>query len=306
MSVQRLLGIESAARRVQLRDEGLAKARDWLRSRAESAAADPDLLDEMTGVLDELALDRAIRSEVLEARLGLLKSLGDWADQAGQGTRRDFALRARGTTKSLGVADWRWLESRFDLERLRITPFAPMFWLAGDVSLHWEGRRVDLGGLHCAALPMRDLKRVERIAGQVVGWWLLENRASFERQAQGPLRGRVLVWLPGRPSSDWLEVMSHLLDLAPCEGYVSADADPAGVDIACTVGALWEREGLAWQPHLMGVPEWQSASQHWALNDHDRELLARLLARPTLPEGLRALCEQMQREGRKAEQEGWL
>jgi hypothetical protein len=88
--------------------------------------------------------------------------------------------------------------------------------------------------------------------------------------------------------------------------WISADADPAGVDIACGVGALWAERGLLWEPHQMGVAQWQDTTQRWPLNDHDRVLLERLLARTDLQPELRALCEAMRRDGRKAEQEAWL
>ena len=56
----------------------------------------------------------------------------------------------------------------------------------------------------------------------------------------------------------------------------------------------------------MDVAQWAATPQHWPLNEHDRGLLGNLLARTGLPGGLRALCEAMLREGRKAEQEGWV
>jgi hypothetical protein len=112
--------------------------------------------------------------------------------------------------------------------------------------------------------------------------------------------------MPGRPSTAWLRAVAHLLRLAPAPAWISADADPAGVDIACSVGALWTERGQPWEPHRMGVAEWNATAQRWPLNDHDRALLARLLAEPALAPDLRALCEAMLREGRKAEQEGWL
>lgn len=123
-------------------------------------------------------------------------------DSGAQGLRRDFALKARDSTKSIGAADWRWLESSFDLERLRIT----------------------------------------------------------ERQAQELPAGELLLWLPGRPSTAWMEAIAHLLRLAPAPSRISADADPAGVYIACTVGALWEAQGptLRWAwgcPHPNPLPE---------------------------------------------------
>lgn len=56
----------------------------------------------------------------------------------------------------------------------------------------------------------------------------------------------------------------------------------------------------------MGAAELDAARQPWALNAHDRALLARLLDVPDLPTVLRELCEAMQQHGHKAEQEGWL
>jgi hypothetical protein len=302
--LQELLGVTSRRGREEERQARLEQASAWLQARREETAAsalDPDLLDELTRALEQLRQDRMLPL----TRLGLLQSVAAWHDAGAQGSRRDFALRARGTTKSLTEADWRWLEAAFDLERLRIARFAPVAWMAGDLVLRWGERQVDAGALHCVGLPLSDLGRADAATGPQ-RYWLIENRASFERQAQSPQPGRLLVWLPGRPSTAWLEAMAHLLALAPAPAWISADADPAGVDIACTAGTLWEARGLAWEPHLMGAEQLAATGQDWPLNDHDRTLLANLLARPGLPPEMRALCEAMQLEGRKAEQEAWL
>ena len=302
--LQELLGVTSRRGREEERQARLEQASAWLQVRREETAAsalDPDLLDELTRALEQLRQDKALPL----ARLDLLQAVAAWHDAGTQGSRRDFALRARGTTKSLTEADWRWLEASFDLERLRIARFAPVAWIAGDLVLHWGERQVDAGALHCVGLPLSDLARADA-ATAPQRYWLIENRASFERQAQSREPGTMMVWLPGRPSTAWLEAMAHLLALAPAPAWISADADPAGVDIACTAGALWEARGLAWEPHRMGAEQLAATEQHWPLNDHDRTLLASLLSRPALPTELRALCEAMQREGRKAEQEAWL
>jgi hypothetical protein len=47
-------------------------------------------------------------------------------------------------------------------------------------------------------------------------------------------------------------------------------------------------------------------TQKWPLNDHDVVLLQRLLADDDLPDSMKDLSLAMMREGRKAEQEGWL
>nr|WP_034339123.1 DUF2399 domain-containing protein [Herbaspirillum sp. B39] len=306
--LQSLLGIAHAGQRQQEREALLAQSRRWLELRTQASASvalDPDLLDELTAALDVLEADKSLRRELLADRLGLLEAIASWHDSGQQGLRRNFALHARDLTKSMSNSEWRWLDSMFDLERLGIANFAQVGWLAGDLVLSWQARRVELAPLHCLGLPLEDLQRCDRITPPQ-RWWLIENRASFEHQARQRPLGVALLWMPGRPSAAWLDTVSHLLLLAPAPAWISADADPAGVDIACTAGARWTRAGLAWEPYQMGLAQWENTTQRWPLNAHDRRLLAALLARPGLPESLRALCVAMQAEGRKAEQEAWL
>jgi len=306
--LQSLLGVSSPRLRDERRRTLIEESRAWLRSRAETlnhSALDPDLLDEIEQAVVQLCDDTSLRLEPLSVRLQLLRAIAAWHDEGRQGSRRDFALYARGTTKALGEADWRWLEGSFDLERLRIARFAAVAWLAGDVTLNWSGQQVHLAALHCLGLPLADLKRASS-ASAPARWWLIENRASFERQAQQREGGLALLWMPGRPSVEWLESVDHLLRLAPAPAWISADADPSGVDIACAAGAVWQARKLPWEPHRMGVDQWTATSQYWPLNDHDRHLLEAQLARSDLPRELRQLCLAMQKEGRKAEQEGWV
>ncbi|MHA3902694.1 DUF2399 domain-containing protein [Castellaniella sp. WN] len=301
-----LLGVTGPNQRAETRQALIDQAQDWLRTWSTSATEpDPDLLDELERATAQLAGDRAPLDR-LARRLDLLRALTAWHDAEESGTRRDFALRAAGGTKALSAADWRWLESCFDLERLRIARFALMAWLAGDVTLGWgEGRMMPLSHLHCIGLPLTDLVRIDAAEAPRC-WWLIENRASFERQALDPEPGTALLWMPGRPPTAWRKAVGHLLHLAPAPARISADADPSGVDIACSVGEIWQSLNLTWEPHRMGVAEWTATAQTWPLNAHDRRLLDRLLDRPRLPAGLRALCKAMETEGRKAEQEAWL
>lgn len=305
--LQGLLGIIHAEQRQQARQAALEQAWQWLheRSNARQALLDPDLLDEFTLALKALEEDKALRTDVLDARLGLLRALASWHDSGQQGLRRNFALHARDLTKSLSASEWRWLDALFDLERLGIASFAQVGWLSGDLVLSLQGRRLELAPLHCAGLPLDDLLNVDAVTPPRQ-WWLIENRTSFELQARQRKADVALLWMPGRPSSSWLTMVSHLLRLAPAPAWISADADPAGVDIACTVGCRWEQAGLAWEPYQMGLAQWQATTQRWPLNAHDRRLLDGLLGRPSLPAALRALCEAMHTEGRKAEQEAWL
>ncbi len=306
--LQTLLGLTNSGQRAELRAAQVEHARAWLQARRDhpsTSSLDPDLLDELSSALSALENERTMRIDQLALRLSLLQSIAVWRVTGLQGNRRDFALHARGSTKALTEADWRWLESSFDLDRLRIARFAQVVWLAGNITLRWGEQTTALASLHFAGLPLADLARAEAVSTPT-RWWLIENRASFERQAIERKRGVVLVWMPGRPSSGWLAAVGHLLERAPAPAWISADTDPAGVDIACGVGALWASRGLAWEPYRMGIKQWEATAQHWPLNEHDRRLLAVLLARQDLPPELRNLCERMQEDGRKAEQKAWL
>ncbi len=308
LRLQNLLGLSNASQRLQARQAKITEIIEWLDARRITTATsvlDPDLLDELSRGVTELEQDKLLRLDVLDSRLSLLKAVASWHDNQQQGSRRNFALHARDTTKSLSAAEWHWLESTFDLERLGIARFAQVAWLAGDIELIWGKHKVDLAPLHCLGLPLDDLQKLDTVSS-LERWWLIENRASFEKQAGQRKPGVVLIWMPGRPSHAWMLAMSNLLRLASAPAWISADADPAGVDIACGVGQLWEKQGFTWEPHLMGVEQWEATLQRWPLNDHDRRLLSFLLAKAKLEPTLRALCEAMMREGRKAEQEAWL
>lgn len=244
--------------------------------------------------------------EVLEARDRWIRALHSWCLDERQGTRRDFALHAGQHTKAIGAGDWKWLEEHFDLERYGVSHFTPMMWVAGQGVLYWDECTVALNAVKFLALPLDDVLRVKSVTAAPAHWWLIENRTSFERQAQQLADGVLLAWMPGRPSTAWLAAIEHLVRCAPAPLRVSADADPAGVDMAWGMGRVWERQGLPWEPFRMGIDELHAAQQPWALNAHDKALISRLLASPDLPQALHQLCLAMQRDGFKAEQEGWL
>ncbi len=299
-----LCGVGSRTQRDEARSQGLKQAYSWFH--ALSTDTDPELRDSVIQAIEQLEVEATLRVDILLTRLALLTSLIEWRRAQMNGTRRDFALFAGEHTKSIGASDWKWLERFFDLERLGVTHFLPSIWLAGDVQLLRDEHVVDLAAVRCLAIPIEDVLRVTAIRKNLDHWWLIENRASFERQSGKRPAGTLMAWLPGRPSQDWIKAIGHLLQLSPAPLMVSADADPAGIDIALTVGALWRSQGKTWAPYRMGVVEWQAVSQKWPLNDHDVGLLQRLLSDTNLPEQLAELCRAMLIEGRKAEQEGWL
>ncbi len=299
-----LLGVGSRTQRDEARSQRLEQAYTWLETLEQET--DTELQEAVAQAIQQLEDESTQRVDVLATRLDLLNSLVEWRRTQMNGTRRDFALYAGEHTKSIGTSDWKWLEKHFDLESLGVTHFLPVVWLAGDAQLLWGERIVDLSPMRCLAIPIEDLLQVMAVKASQDHWWLIENRASFERQTRQRPSGTLMAWLPGRPSQDWLKAMGHLLRLAPAPLRVSADADPAGIDIARTVGSLWRSQGLMWEPHRMGLYEWEGVSQKWPLNDHDVALLQRLLGDADLPEPMKELGSAMLREGRKAEQEGWL
>lgn len=307
-TLKQLLGVGSRTQRNESRTLLLEDLRQWLSGleATDLPSQHRGLFDELTYAQSNLEQDVAQRVEVLEARDRWIRALYSWCLDERQGTRRDFALHAGEHTKSIGAGDWKWLEEHFDLEGYGVNHFTPMMWLAGQGVLHWDERTVDLNALSFLALPLNDVLRVKAVTAAPTHWWFIENRTSFERQAQLLADGVLLVWMPGRPSTAWLAAIEHLVQCAPAPMHVSADIDPAGVDIAWGIGRVWDRFGLPWEPFLMGIDELHAAQQPWALNAHDTALITRLMESQGLPHALRQVCLAMLQDGFKAEQEGWI
>lgn len=239
-----------------------------------------------------------------QARAALLQALVTWVAAGQQGLRRDFALQL-GHTKAVSEGEWTWLERHFDLPALGIGSFAPTLTLAGAASLVWpESRRVDLATLPFVTLPAEALERLLAIESAPARWWLIENRASFEKQAARLAPGTLLVWIAGRPTRAWTAALKRLLALAPAPAAISADADPAGIEIALAAGQPWVDCGLSWQPEAMEATR-LSHPRAQGLGGYDLAALARL-GQTELPPMLAALRDAMLARGLKAEQEGWL
>lgn len=239
-----------------------------------------------------------------EARAALLVALAGWVADGAEGLRRDFALRL-GHTKAIGDGEWQWLERHFDLPVLGIGAFAPTLTLAGEACMVWPGEgRVDLGTLAFATLPVQSLLALQQVDAPPARWWLVENRASFEKQAARRAPGTLLVWIAGRPTRAWTAAVAHLLARAPAPAAVSADADPAGIEIALAASQPWVDCGLPWQPEAMEAARLNHPRAQ-GLGAYDRATLARLDGVP-LPPMLAGLRDAMRERGLKAEQEGWL
>jgi hypothetical protein len=293
-ALQAQFGITSQAQKQQGKQtlmeqlNGLAIAHPWLQSACAS-------------------LTSSRNASALEKRSQLLHALASWQQEQRRGMRQDFSLHSRGHTKSISSLEWDWLLEHVDLQALGIEPFAPVLWIAGCLSLFQPALQstVDVRTCSFISVPANELSEPLQVHRRPERYWLIENRSSFERQAKQLETGICLIWLPGRPSTSWQKAMQWLLKQAGAPAYISCDPDPAGVDIALTVGNLWTQAQLHWQSHKMALPFWLNGKQ-LPLNDYDSQLLSRLLAKNDLPYDLRDLCESMQKIHSKAEQEGWL
>ncbi len=271
--------------------------------RAALAARLDALMDhELVGEAAQALAESRMASAAAEARAALLEALIGWVGDGETGLRRDFALRL-GHTKAVGDGEWQWLERHFDLPALGIGAFAPTLTLAGSLSLVWpEAARVDLGALAFATLPVPALLTAQRLDLPPTRWWLIENRASFEKQAARRMPGDALVWIAGRPTRAWGQAMAHLLALAPAPAAISADADPAGIEIALAAAAPWIAAGQPWVAAVMEPARLDRAGIQ-PLGAYDRAVLQRLAVQDLPPE-LAALRDAMAQRGVKAEQEG--
>ena len=291
-ALQQALGLRDAATRAA---DQLALARD-----ADALALHAPWLQ---GAVQDLASGRYAEA-TRRARLQLLQALADWQAEQRFGLQRDFAQFARGQTKAISAGEWDWLARHIDLAARGIARFAPLLWLGGTLSLHAPQGRVDVAAARLCGLPV-ELFAAPTEALAPERYWLIENRASFERQALGAAPGTCVVWLPGQPPTSWQQAMAWLITAAPAPAQISCDPDPAGVAIALTAGALWSAAGLPWQPYRMDRSDWENAPAI-ALTAEDGQWLARLQARADLPEPLARLCADLRATGRKAEQEAWL
>lgn len=261
------------------------------------------MADDLVGEAAQALAESRMATAAAEARAALLEALSAWVADGGQGLRQDFALRL-GHTKAVGDGEWQWLARHFDLPALGVGVFAPTLTLAGDLGLAWAGGRVDLGVLPFATLPVPALLAAQRVEAPPARWWLIENRASFEKQAARRAPGDALVWIAGRPTRAWRDAMARLLALAPGPAAISADADPAGIEIVLAAAAPWVAAGLPWAATAMEPARLDRAGA-LPLGAYDRSVLQRLAAQD-LPPALAALRDAMRERAVKAEQEGWL
>ncbi len=237
-------------------------------------------------------------------RLALLRALDSWLAGQRFGTRRDFSLFARGTTKAITTSDWEWLDRHLDLAELGVEKHTPAIWIRGPVLLLRKNLSLDLRLVHdCIALTPDTLCSLTGIEGRIGCWRIVENRTSFERAARRHGGEDFVVWLPGFAPAWWLQSVAQLLALCPASALIACDPDPAGIAIALQAARIWDKAGLSWQPWGMDADTLSRLPNCQPLGQNDKEQLQRLLRQP-LPAGLQALAGWMLTHAKKGEQEG--
>lgn len=269
-----------------------------LRDAQEGADFQNSILSSLLKSLGEMPAERAIR------RHAILVALDRWIRGGYNGTRRDFALFARGDTKGISSAEWSWVEGALSLENIGISQHTPAIWLRAPLALRTSTGMLDLQCIpDCIGLTPETIGCLVAIEGQVGYWRILENRTVFERVArhQGAVDG--VIWVPGFAPSWWKQGVAKLLSLCPATALVACDPDPAGIEIALNVGQVWAEKGLNWEPWCMDKGTLSTLPKRKGLNEDDNNRLIRLLSQP-LPAMLRELTSWMLNNGEKGEQEG--
>ena len=234
----------------------------------------------------------------------ILAALDAWITEERSGTRRDFALFARGDTKGISTSEWKWLEDGLDLEEAGIGRHTPALWLRAPLTLISEGGSLDLRCVPDAiALTPATIEKIAAIRGTVQSWRILENRTVFERVAKAHGASDGILWVPGFAPTWWKQSVGRLLDLCPAPALVACDPDPAGIDIALSLRDLWESRALAWRPWGMDPESVARLRDRKPLAETDRQRLDRLRS-ADMPEVLLNLIRWMEERGEKGEQEG--
>ncbi len=248
--------------------------------------------------LEQMPLERAVR------RHELLAALDRWIGGGYDGTRRDFALFARGDTKGISGAEWSWINEALPLETVGISRHTPAIWLRAPLSLTTASGSLDLRCVSdCIGITPETIDRLVSIEGGICCWHILENRTVFENIARQKGADDGVLWVPGFAPSWWKQGVIKILDLCPASALVACDPDPAGIEIALDVGRVWAEKGLDWEPWRMDAETLSSLPQRKDLKEDDYHRLNRLLVQ-SLPEQLQELSLWMLNNGKKGEQEG--
>lgn len=255
---------------------------------------------QLEGLRQDLA---AMPPERALKRHELLLALDAWQEQEYFGSRRDFSQFARGNTKAISGSEWRWLSDAIDLEEWRIGRHTATLYLRASFTLHFAAGQLDLGVLpDFIALTPATLAALQGISAPPEQWLVIENQTCFEKVARQAKTSEAVLWVPGHPPLWWQTAVARLVALCPAPAKISCDPDPAGIQIALSVGRLWEQHQCRWSPWKMGVADLQKLQHGLPLSARDR-LLLQGLRKQSLPPGLDSLAANMEAQGIKGEQE---
>lgn len=256
------------------------------------------ILEGLQKTLETMPAERAVR------RHEVLAALDRWLSEERSGTRRDFALFARGDTKNISSAEWEWIDNVLSLESIGISQHTPAIWLRAPLTLTTDKGALDLRCVSdCIGLTPETIKHVTAIEGQINCWRILENRTVFERVAFQYGASDGVIWVPGFAPSWWVQVVTKIISLCPASALIACDPDPAGIDIALIAGQVWTEQGLTCEPWKMDAETLANLKQKKKITEDDNVRLNRLLSQP-LPGTLRDLALWMMDNGEKGEQEG--
>jgi len=246
------------------------------------------------------------QARIALARQALLSALDAWLADQRFGTRRDFALHARGSTKAVTDAEWAWLAAGIDLEAAGIHRHAMTVELRAPLSLLTPGGVIDLGAAgDFLSVTAATIDSAFALHGEIAEWRVVENRTSFERIARTVGKRDAVVWLPGYPSIDWQRAVSRLLELKPAPASIACDPDPDGIRIALAASEIWEARGCISHTPAMAARILATLPIRRPLTERDRKLVEMLLA-AALPPQLHELALWMREHGEKGEQEAYL
>lgn len=254
-------------------------------------------LESLRQDLANMPAERALK------RHGLLQALAAWQQQQKFGSRRDFSQFARGSTKAISGSEWNWLTDAIDLEEWKIGRHTATLYLQGSFILHFAAGQLDLGVVpDFIALTPATLTALQSISVPPERWLVVENQTCFEKVARQAKPHEAVLWVPGYPPGWWQEAVARLVSLCPAPAQIACDPDPAGIQIALTVGRLWQQNNCHWTPWKMGEEELKQLKHDLPVSAKDR-LLLRGLRKQSLPLGLAKLAAAIEAQGIKGEQE---
>jgi len=254
--------------------------------------------------LEDLRQDlAAMPPERALKRHELLLALEAWQEHEHFGSRRDFSQFARGSTKAISDSEWRWLSDALDLEEWKIGRHTATLCLRASFRLCFATGQLDLGVLpDFIALTPATLAALQSVSARPKHWLIIENQTCFEKVARQAKPHEAVLWVPGHPPLWWQTAVARLIALCPAPAKISCDPDPAGIQIALTLGRLWQQNTCSWSPWKMGAEELKKLKHGLPISARDRLLLQGLRNQPLSPE-LASLAAAIEAQGIKGEQE---